>query len=157
MTRFAALAIAVGAPLLVGALGGVVTAGAVRDWYPTLQRPSFAPPAWVFGPVWTALYLAMGVASWLVWRAGAERPEVRGALWLYAAQLVLNLAWSFLFFGLRRPSLALVEIVVLLGFIVATALRFAAISGLAGGLMAPYAAWVAFATALNAAFWWLNR
>jgi tryptophan-rich sensory protein len=152
-----ALIFAILLPLLVGGLGGLVTAGAVREWYPTLARPSFAPPSWVFGPVWTLLYLAMGVASRLVWRSGSTRPDVRGALVLYAVQLALNLAWSCLFFGLRRPLLALIEIVVLLGVIVATALRFAAVSNAAGLLMLPYVAWVAFATLLNAGFWWLNR
>jgi tryptophan-rich sensory protein len=111
----------------------------------------------VFGPVWTTLYLMMGVASWLAWRQGFARPEVRGALAFYGVQLVFNLAWSWLFFGLRRPFIALIDIVVLLALIAITALRFAAVSGPAAVLLLPYLAWVAFATALNAAYWWLNR
>jgi tryptophan-rich sensory protein len=159
MTRqsLAALAVAVLLPLGVGALGALATSGSVRTWYPTLVRPSFAPPSWVFGPTWTALYVMMGVASWLVWREGFARPDVRSALALYGVQLVFNLAWSWLFFGLRQPLTALVDIVVLLALVALTLARFASVSRAAAGLMLPYLAWVAFATALNGAFWWLNR
>ncbi len=157
MTKVLSFLTALFLPLVVGGLGSLATMGGVRTWYPTLTRPSFAPPDWVFGPVWTALYLMMGVSSWLVWRAGADRPEVRTALALYLLQLGLNLAWSWLFFGLHRPGLALIEILLLLALIVWTMLRFAPISTAAGWLLAPYAAWVTFATALNAGFWWLNR
>jgi len=155
--RAVGLVVAVLLPLGVGVLGSLVTVGAVRDWYPTLVRPSFAPPSWVFGPVWTALYMMMGVASWLVWRRGLARPEVRSALTIYAVQLAFNLAWSWLFFGLRQPLLALIEIVVLLVLIGWCTLRFAAVSPAAAALLVPYLAWVAFASALNGAFWWLNR
>lgn len=151
------LVIAVALPLGVGALGALATMDGVRTWYPTLVRPSFAPPSWVFGPVWTTLYVMMGVASWLVWRTGSARPEVRSALTVYGVQLALNLAWSWLFFGLHQPLPALVDIVVLLALIVVTARRFARIDRAAGALLVPYLAWVSFATALNAAFWWLNR
>lgn len=152
-----ALAVAVLLPLAVGGLGSFATFSAVRDWYPTLLRPSFAPPNWLFGPVWTTLYVMMGMASWLAWRQGVAKPEVRSALGLYGVQLAFNLAWSWLFFGLRQPFLALIEIVVLLVLIAITAWRFAAVSRLAAGLMLPYLAWVTFATVLNAGFWWLNR
>jgi tryptophan-rich sensory protein len=155
--RALALLVALSIPLGVGALGSFFTFGSVRDWYPTLVQPSFAPPTWVFGPVWTTLYAMMGLASWLVGRQGLARPEVRSALAVYGVQLVFNLAWSGLFFGLRNPLLALIEIVVLLALIVLTTLRFTAVSRVAAALMLPYLAWVAFATALNGAFWWLNR
>lgn len=151
------LAVALLLPLGVGALGGVATFEAVRSWYPSLARPSFAPPSSVFGPVWTTLYIMMGAASWLVWRAGSDRPDVRTALKLYGGQLALNLAWSWLFFGLRQPLLGLIDIVLLLTLIAITAFRFAQVSRVAGLLMSPYLAWVTFATALNAGFWWLNR
>jgi tryptophan-rich sensory protein len=151
------LIVAVLLPLVVGGLGSFSTMDSVRTWYPTLVRPSFAPPSWVFGPVWTTLYLMMGVASWLVWREGFAKPEVRSALMVYGVQLGLNLAWSWLFFGLQRPLLALLDIVVLLVLIGVTMLRFAAVSRGAALLMAPYLAWVAFATVLNGGFWWLNR
>lgn len=156
MRQVVGLVLAVLLPLAVGALGSVPTFGAVRQWYPTLVRPSFAPPTWVFGPVWTTLYVMMGVASWLVWRQGLARPEVRTALIFYAIQLAFNLAWSWLFFGMRSPLLALLEILVLLALIAVTALRFAAASRGAAMLMAPYGAWVAFAALLNGGFWWLN-
>ena len=144
-------------PLAVGALGALGTMDGVRSWYPSLRRPSFAPPSWLFGPVWTTLYVMMGVASFLVWREGPARPEVRSALMLYAIQLVLNLAWSWLFFGFRQPLAALVDIIVLLALIAVTAQRFARVSRIAAVLLLPYLAWVAFATALNSGFWWLNR
>lgn len=151
------LIVAVLLPLVVGILGSFSTIDSVRDWYPTLVRPSFAPPSWVFGPVWTALYVMMGVASWLVWRRGLTRPEVRRALVLYSVQLGFNLAWSLVFFGLRRPFAALIDIVVLFALIAITTLRFVVVSRPAALLLLPYLAWVGFATALNAGFWWLNR
>ena len=152
-----ALAGAVLLPLAVGGLGSFATFDAVRTWYPTLVRPSFAPPSWVFGPVWTALYVMMGVASWLVWRQRDAEPAARRALVLYAVQLLLNLAWSWIFFGLHRPGPALLEIMVLLVMIAVTTLCFRPVSRAAAALMLPYLAWVSFATALNAGFWWLNR
>lgn len=157
MTQAIALVVAIALPLLVGALGSVFTFDAVRTWYPTLVRPAFAPPSWVFGPVWTTLYVMMGLASWLVWRAGFARPEGRRALTFYAVQLGFNLAWSWLFFGIRQPLLALVDIVVLLVLIGVTVHRFAALSRGAALLLVPYLTWVGFATVLNGAFWWLNR
>ncbi len=157
MTPAIAFVVAVLLPLAIGGLGSLATFGAVRDWYPTLVRPSFAPPSWVFGPVWTTLYVMMGVASWLAWRQGVAKPAVQAALTLYGIQLAFNLAWSWLFFGLRQPFVALIEIVVLLALIALTTLRFAVVSRPAAWLMLPYLAWVAFATVLNAGFWWLNR
>lgn len=144
-------------PELVGAVAGMATASSVGTWYATLDKPAFTPPSWVFMPAWTTLYALMGVASWLVWREGVGRPEVRGALVLYGVQLALNGAWSLIFFGARRPGLALVEVVVLLGLVLWTTGRFFPVSRAAGWLMVPYAAWTAFATALNAGIWWLNR
>jgi tryptophan-rich sensory protein len=151
------LLVAVALPLAAGILGAFLTVDSVRDWYPSLVRPSFAPPSWVFGPVWTTLYVMMGVASWMVWRTGAGTPEVRGALVIYGVQLALNFAWSPLFFGLRQPALALVDIVLLLGLVAWTVVRFYRVSKPAGWLLIPYLGWVAFATVLNAGFWWLNR
>jgi translocator protein len=144
-------------PLLVGAGSGFLTGGAVRDWYPSLVRPSFAPPSWVFGPVWTALYLMMGLAAWLVWRKAGTTPAGRVALGLFALQLVLNGLWSVLFFGLRAPGPALIEIVVLWAAIAATLRAFRRVDAVAGWLLVPYLAWVTFAAILNAGFWWLNR
>lgn len=142
--------------LAVGAIGGWATASSVTTWYPTLEKPAFNPPNFLFGPVWTTLYVLMAVAAWLVWRAAPADGHRRTALRLYAAQLVLNLAWSLLFFGLRRPDLALVEVLVLLGAILATIRAFARVDRRAAGMLAPYAAWVAFATLLNFEIWRLN-
>jgi len=139
----------------LSAIGGWVTADSVGTWYRTLQKPVFNPPDWLFAPVWTLLYLMIALAGWRVWRsrglAGA-----RAGMTAYAAQLALNLAWSFLFFGGRMIGIALAEIVLLLGAIGVNALLFWRIDRLAGWLLAPYAAWVAFACILNFALWRLN-
>jgi tryptophan-rich sensory protein len=123
-------------------------------WYEALRKPPGNPPNWVFGPVWTALYVAIAVAAWRVWRA---QPGASPAIVLWAAQLVLNAAWSWLFFGLERPGLALLDITALLALLVATTAAFLAVDRTAGLLFAPYVAWVGYATYLNAAIWWLNR
>lgn len=124
-------------------------------WYAELQKPEWSPPAWVFGPVWTVLYLLMGIAAGLVWKrygfSGA-----RTALGLFLAQLVLNALWSWLFFGLRLPGLAFGEIVVLGILILATAIAFWRKRPVAGALLVPYLLWVAFAAALNFSIWRLN-
>jgi tryptophan-rich sensory protein len=150
-----ALALSVGVCLAVGALGGLATASSVRTWYPTLAKPSWNPPAWIFGPVWTALYVAMGVAAWLVWRR-AGFANARAALAVFGIQLVLNLAWSFLFFGAKSPVAGVVDIALLWAAIVATIVAFARVSTGAAWLLAPYLAWVTFAAALNVASVRLN-
>ena len=123
-------------------------------WYAALRKPPLNPPSWIFAPVWSVLYAAMAVAAWLVWR---EPGRAARALPLWGAQLVLNALWSFLFFGLERPGVALLEIVVLLGLVLATLVAFSRVRLLAGALLLPYAAWVGFASYLNAGLWWLNR
>lgn len=138
----------------VSALGGAVTASSVGGWYQTLAKPSFNPPDWVFAPVWTLLYAMMAIAGWLVWRrAGAAS---RAALGLFALQLVLNLGWSLIFFGAQAIGAALVEIGVLWLAILATLIAFYRIDRRAGLLLAPYLAWVSFATLLTASLWMLN-
>ena len=137
----------------VAALGGVTTASSVRDWYPTIAKPTWTPPSWLFGPVWTVLYALMSVAAWLVWR----RTGWSGALVWFAVQLALNAAWSPLFFGLHRVDLALVDIARLWVTILGTTIAFWKVSPWAGGLFVPYLAWVTLATALNFAIWRLNR
>ncbi len=149
--------VSIAAPLIVGGLSGIATARSVADWYPTLRKPAFNPPSWVFGPVWTALYILMGIALYVVWRHGWERPEVRWAMALFAIQLALNGLWSVLFFGLRTPGLAFLEILILWLAIVATGVAFWQTSPKAGALMVPYLAWVSFASVLNGAIWLLNR
>jgi benzodiazapine receptor len=142
--------------LAVGAVGGWATASSVTTWYATLEKPAFNPPNYLFGPVWTALYILMAVAAWLVWRAEPADGRRRTALRLYAVQLALNLAWSVIFFGLRRPDLALVEVLVLFAAILGAARAFARVDRRAGWMLVPYAAWVAFATLLNFEIWRLN-
>lgn len=137
------------ATLAVGYLGSLVTAPAVAEWYPTLTLPDWRPPNSLFAPVWTALYVLMAVAAWLVWRK-RPWPEPRGALVLFALQLAANFAWSFLFFGARSPLLGLLDIALLLALILLTLAAFWRHDRLAGALFVPYLAWVAFATALNA-------
>ena len=136
---------------LVAVLGGVV-ASSSAETYRDLALPSFAPPSWLFGPVWTVLYVMIAVSGWLAWRAGAGAV----ALGAWAVQLLLNLAWTPLFFAAGWYGVALVEIVVLLVAVVGTALLFRRTSPVGAWLLAPYAAWVAFATALNAAIVVLN-
>ncbi|WP_295138026.1 TspO/MBR family protein [uncultured Reyranella sp.] len=150
-----ALALLVGICLGIGGLGGAVTASSVTEWYPTLNKPSFNPPNWVFGPVWTTLYAMMGIAAWRVWRS-ADRDSARGPLAVFALQLAVNLGWSIAFFGLRDPGLAVAVILVLDLLVLATALMFRRIDGLAALLLVPYLAWIAFATVLNFAVWRLN-
>ncbi|MCX7800121.1 MAG: tryptophan-rich sensory protein [Fimbriimonadales bacterium] len=142
----------VGASFLAGAIGGAATGPAIAPWYAGLAKPAWNPPNWVFGPVWTILYASMGSAAWLAWRAGAKP----SAFVLFGVQLLLNALWSVLFFGLRRPDLAFFEILALFAAIVACAAAFSAASRAAAWLMVPYAAWVAFAAALNLAIWRLN-
>ncbi len=138
----------------VAGAGSVVTTPQIGSWYSTLTKPSWNPPSWIFGPVWTVLYCMMAVAAWLVWRKepGGFSPPLR---WFYL-QLALNAVWSPLFFGLHRPGLALVDLVLLWGAIAVTTFIFWKRSTLAGALFVPYLAWVSFASTLNFAIWRLN-
>ena len=153
MNEWLALAIAVGVCFGAAALGSWPTARGLREWYPSLRKPSWNPPNSVFGPVWTALYLAMAVAAWLVWRSGGD---VTVALGLFAVQLALNVAWSFVFFGQRNVSGAFVVIISLWLVIAATLVAFGSIHPVAGALFVPYLAWVTFASFLNRAIAGLN-
>lgn len=131
-------------PLLTGVGIGLSMRDEVKEWYPTIKKPSWTPPPWLFGPAWTVLYTCMGVASWRVWRAGGG-PIPLG---LYAAQLALNFAWSPLFFKRHALGAAAVDITVLLGVLVTTILEFKAVDATAAALMVPYLGWTCFATAL---------
>lgn len=138
------------------AIGSIATSASVKTWYPGLAKPAWTPPGWLFAPVWTLLYGAMAVAAWRVWRRQTG-PAAFGVLRLYGAQLALNALWSVLFFGLRRPDLALFNIAGLWLLLVLALVRFWRVDRVAGALWAPYVAWVSFASALNAAIWNLNR
>jgi translocator protein len=138
----------------IATLGGFLTNLSVGSWYPTLNKPSWTPSGATIGTVWTVLYTVMGIAAWIVWRSGSggrTRP-----LGLYGLQLLLNAGWSALFFGLRSPGLALLEICILWLVILATSLTFWKVSKLAGALMVPYLLWVTFAGVLNALIWKMN-
>jgi benzodiazapine receptor len=150
-----ALVLFVGLCLGVGGLGGAVTAESVNTWYPTLNKPSFNPPNWIFGPVWTTLNILMGVAAWRIWRA-ADRDTARGPLAVFALQLAVNLGWSVAFFGLRNPGLAVIVVLALDLLVLVTVLMFRRIDGLAAWLLVPYLAWISFATLLNVTIWRLN-
>ena len=144
--------------LVIGYFSGMVTRSAIVTWYPTLVKPSFNPPNWVFAPVWSMLYVMMGVAAGLVWdRIESEKEVVKKALVFFAIQLALNALWSYLFFGLHNPMLAGLEIIVLWLMIFETYVQFAKINKIAGYLLLPYLAWVSFAAVLNGSIWWLNR
>lgn len=151
------LALFLAASFLVAALGGSATATSVDSWYPTLAKPPWTPPSWLFPPVWTVLFAVMAVAAWLVWRRGGLRlPANRLPLAAYALQLVLNGAWSWLFFALQRPDWALVDVALLwLAIGVTTALFYRRVRA-AGWLLVPYLAWVTYAAALNLAIVRLN-
>lgn len=150
MNELPALAVALAACFSAAGVGGLATSRSLKDWYVRLPKPSWNPPSWVFGPVWTVLYLIMGIAVWLVWieRGGQD---IGAALVWFAAQLALNVLWSIAFFGLRSPVGGLVVIVALWWAIAATIFVFAPISPVAAALLVPYLAWVTFATVLNGA------
>jgi tryptophan-rich sensory protein len=143
-------------PLLVGWLGSLATRPQIATWYAGLRKPFFTPPSWVFGPVWTALYIMMGVALYLVWRHRLANPRVRPALTAWAIQMLLNAAWSPVFFNLHWLWGALVIIILLALAILLTILLFTQLSRTAAWLMVPYLLWVIYATTLNAAIAWMN-
>ena len=149
------LILCVAVSFCAGLVGSQFTGPAVATWYGSTNKPSWTPPSVLFGPVWSALYLMMGIASWLVWRrAGFSR--VSGAMTLFALQLIFNAAWSGIFFGLRRFDLAFFEIVILWALIFATVVAFWRHDARAGLLLLPYLGWVSYAGALNFAIWRLN-
>ena len=142
-------------PLAIGGISGYATASGITDWYAHLNKPSFNPPNYLFGPVWTFLYLLMGVSLFIVWRSPAG-PDRTQALRIFAVQLTLNFLWSFLFFRFNLPGLALLEIIMIWISILTMILLFGRISKPAAYLQIPYLLWVSFATVLNGAIWYLN-
>lgn len=144
------------AVLATASIGAIFTGSGVQDWYPSLAKPSWTPPAWVFGPVWSTLYLSIAVAGFLAWRQGRSA-EARWAMAWFALQLALNAGWSWVFFGLRQPGWAFAEIVLLWGSIFASTVALFRVSRAAGWLFVPYLLWVTFAAALNFAIWRLNN
>ena len=142
--------------LAAGGASGLVTTNAINTWYVTLNKPSFNPPNWLFAPVWTALYTMMGVAAALIWHEGWEKPAVKNALLFFGIQLVLNVAWTLVFFGAKLPNWAFLIIILLWIMILLCILKFLKIKKVAGYLLIPYLLWVTFASVLNGAIWQLN-
>ena len=158
MNKITKIVIALAICLMVGYSASIVTTPSVETWYPTIAKPVFNPPNWIFMPVWTLLYILMAVAAGLVWdKIKEQNEEVKKALGFFLIQLILNAVWSYLFFGLKNPMLALIEIILLWLLIYETFLQFKKINKTAGYLLIPYMAWVAFAAVLNGSIWWLNR
>ena len=142
---------------LLGGLGAILTSGQIDGWYRTLEKPPGVPPNWVFGPVWTTLYALIGISLALFWHIAPSGREKRTAFGWWLAQMILNLAWTPVFFGAHWLGIALVVIVLLLVGIVVTIIRFRSLHRLSGRLLIPYAIWVGYATYLNAGYWFLNR
>lgn len=158
MNKIIKIVIALFICLMVGYSASMVTRPSVESWYPTIIKPSFNPPNWIFMPVWTTLYIFMAVAAGLVWdKIKEQNEEVKKALGFFLIQLTLNAIWSYIFFGLKNPMLALIEIALLWLMIYETYLKFLKINKTAGYLLIPYMVWVAFAGILNASIWWLNK
>jgi translocator protein len=153
---YPALAAAVLFCIIVGSLGSLVTVTGPGSWYAGLAKPFFTPPGWVFAPVWITLFTLMGIAVYLVWQEGIEKPKVRKAFAIFGVQFAFNVTWSFLFFGLRSPLLGLIDIVILWVMIAATIAAFYSVKKTAAFLLVPYIAWVTLATALNGAVYLMN-
>ncbi len=158
MNKNIKILVCVASCLAIGFLSGQVTKNAIITWYPTINKPSFNPPNWIFAPVWSMLFTFMGIAAGLVWaKIDTNKEVVKKALLFFVIQLALNALWSYLFFGLQNPLLALIEIVLLLLMIFETYSQFTKIDKIAGYLFIPYLAWVGFALILNANIWFLNK
>jgi translocator protein len=144
-------------PLVIGSIGSIVTISQIQTWYSTLSKPSWAPPNWLFGPVWTTLYILMGIALFLVWREGLNRSDVRFAILIFAVQLVLNLLWSIVFFTYHSLFGSFILIMILWIAILANIIAFSIISRTAGLLLVPYIVWVSIASYLNYSVYLLNH
>lgn len=150
------LVISILIPLLTGSVAGLFTTKGVNGWYAAAQKPWFNPPNWLFAPVWTTLYILMGVALYLISKSGTEKKIKQRAFVLFGIQLALNFAWSFIFFNLQQTGWALAELVIMWLAILFTILQFGKISSAAAWLLVPYISWVSFAGVLNYAIWSLN-
>ena len=148
--------ISIALPLAVGAVSGFFTTTSVNGWYAGVNKPSFNPPNWLFAPVWTSLYILMGIACFIIWNNNAETKEKQVALRFYGIQLGLNFLWSFIFFYAQQPGWAFIEIILMWIMILLTTLSFRKISAVSAWLLVPYICWVSFASVLNFAIWYLN-
>jgi translocator protein len=149
------LAICIALPLIVGSISGIATSGNINTWHATLNKPVFNPPNYLFGPVWTVLYLLMGISLFMIWRSPSG--DLRNyALAIFSIQLVLNFAWSFIFFHFKQTGWAFMEIILIWISVLAMIIIFYRINRTAAFLQIPYILWVSFASVLNGAIWWLN-
>ncbi len=147
---------ALGICLFIGFLGSLATQTSIDGWYLQLNKPSFNPPNWIFGPVWSVLFILMGIAAGIVWNKGFYHKWVQIALYHFGFQLLLNASWSLLFFGLNEPFWALIDIIALFVVLLFTIRWFKIVNTTAAYLLVPYAIWVAFAAVLNFEIWRLN-
>lgn len=150
------LIISLALPQLAGIIGSLFTTPAISTWYATLQRPSFSPPNWLFGPVWITLYILMGISVYLIWQKVEKNKTARGALWLFWIHLFFNAIWSIIFFGLQNLGMAFINIIIIWLLIVALVIKFWKINCWASYLLIPYLLWVSFASVLNYFIWYLN-
>lgn len=141
---------------LAGIIGSIFTSSSVDTWYQTLSKPSFTPPGGVIGTVWIILFILMGISLYIVWNKGTKKKNVKNALWIFGIHLIFNILWSVLFFGLKSPLLAFIEIIILWFLILATILSFYKISKISSYLLIPYILWVSFASYLNLSILRLN-
>ncbi|WP_111668764.1 TspO/MBR family protein [Algoriphagus litoralis] len=154
MPNYLKLIISLALPQLAGGLGAFFTITSIESWYATLNKPSWNPPNWLFGPAWTVLYILMGVACYLIWKS--DHPLKKPLLKLYGVQLILNALWSPAFFGMESPLMGLLVIIPLWIAILLCIIQFRRVSPVSSGLMVPYLLWVTFATSLNTAILILN-
>ncbi len=157
-TRFFALIAFMVLCVIISTASAAVTSTSVTDWYPTLEKPFFTPPNWLFGPAWSLIYALIAISGWRVWSKTGLLAHTGGRkiFIIYGVQLTLNLFWSFLFFGAESPLAGLIDIVPLFAMIIVNIVVFARVDRIASWMMVPYAVWVGYATLLNAAIWWLN-
>ena len=156
MNNYLKFLISIVIPLVIGGISGGFTVSAINGWYTTINKPWFNPPNWIFGPVWTSLYVMMGIAFYLVWKSDATTAFKNQAITLFFIQLSVNFLWSIIFFYLQQPGWAFLDIIIMWIMILLTIFSFVKISSTASWLMVPYICWVSFASVLNFAIWKLN-
>jgi tryptophan-rich sensory protein len=156
MNTYIKLIISIAVCVAVGGVSGFFTSSEITTWYAALNKPSFNPPNYLFAPVWTTLYVLMGISFWLIWKSDAPLDMKNKAILLFAIQLILNFFWSIIFFSMHQPGYAFIEVIFLWLFILFSIITFHPISKTAAYLLIPYLCWVSFASALNFSIWYLN-
>jgi translocator protein len=157
VSKYLKLVISILVCFAAGGIGTVFTSSAIPTWYARLVKPSFSPPNWVFAPVWTTLYILMGISLYLIWSKGTKSKKVRDAIYIFGIQLILNAVWSPIFFGAHSLFIALIVIIAMWFYIVKTIISFSKIDKTASYLLYPYITWVTLASILNFSVWYLNK